>query len=329
MSKRESTLTKAEEEADKLWKKQYDGDDADDKPSDTSEQEGGADDEPTDTHDEPVDDTDTQEPPVKVVSEDTWKQKFDTLLGKYNAEVPRFAAEVKQWKDNAIALADRVTELETKLSSAEVKAQVDSVDVDLTELEREYPDIGSYIRKLNDAHRKEIDELRKQVKSNLDNSISEVKSDITVSKQQAFDKQMADLGVPNWRQIDQMPEFGEWLNQPAGYGRFTKLVLLQDAARALDATTVSKFFLDFMKESTSSQEGSDNQSKFKNFIAPPRNEQGGKPKREGANKLTREMYTQFMRDSAKGKFNPSKWGGKTEAQVEAMFDTAIAQGSLS
>ena len=258
-----------------------------------------------------------------------WKQKFDTLLGKYNAEVPRFAAEVKQWKDNAIALADRVSELETKLSSAEVQSKIDSVDVDLTQLESDYPDIGAYIRKLNEAHKAEINELRKQLKSNFDNSISEVKSDITVSKQQAFDKQMESLGVPNWRQIDQMPEFGEWLNQPAEYGRFTKLVLLQDAARALDAQAVSKFFLDFMKEYTSSQEGSDNQGKLKNFIAPPRNEQGGKPKREGANKLTREMYTQFMRDSAKGKFNPTKWGGKTEAQVEAMFDAAIAQGSLA
>lgn len=328
MSVREKKLEQAEEEADKLWSETYGEEEPleedDESKVDKSEEE--AVDDVEDKDDTDKDETDDDAP--QKSSDDTWEHKFKTLTGKYNAEVPRLASEAKHWKENSIVLSQRISELEEKLNSMTIESASRSNDSELERLVEDYPDIGQYLKKRDEAHRAEIDAITRKFQEQLDGSLADVKRDVSTSKQDAFDKDMASLGVPDWREIDNMEEFSEWLQEPAGYGRYPKAVLLEDAARALDAKACAKFFLDF-KEQIASRGSADTQARLKSHIAPPKNDQGGKPRSGGSAKtLTQEMYTQFMRDSAKGKFNPADWNGKTEQQVEAMFDVAIASGNL-
>lgn len=266
-------------------------------------------------------------PPVDV----DWKHKYDTLEGKYRAEVPRLSSDVKQWRENAVALSQRVTELEGKISEAATKTKVVETDQELDALEKDYPDIGKAIKKLKEAHRLEMEELTKKFQTGLTEEMQTVKSDLSDTKQDKFDSEMAKFGVADWKTVDTQPEFHAWLNEPAPYGRYTKMELLQDAARALDAGKVSKFFLDFKAQKPAApvveEPVVDTQGRLEPFVAPPQNVVGGKPK-VVTKALTRDMYVEFMRNSAKGNFNPAKWGGKTELQVEAMFDAAIAAKEL-
>jgi hypothetical protein len=39
-------------------------------------------------------------------------------------------------------------------------------------------------------------------------------------------------------------------------------------------------------------------------------------------------YQRFYAESARGKYDPKKWGGRTEEQTEAMFDALIARKAL-
>lgn len=330
-------LEREEAAADKVWKEVYGDPETDGAPAKTDDGTPGdtgitpdpAEGKPPDEKKpDPVVPDAQPKPPTDV----DWKHKYDTLEGKYRAEVPRLSSDVKQWRENAVALSQRVTELEGKLSETVAKTTVAETDQELDALEKDYPDIGKAIKKLKEAHKLEMEELTKKFQTGLTEELQPVKSDLSENKQGRFDAEMARLGVADWKTVDTQPEFHAWLNEPAPYGRYTKMELLQDAARALDAGKVSKFFLDFKAQKPAAPVGEepvvDQQGRLEKFVAPPKNEIGGKPK-VGTKTLTRDMYVDFMRNSAKGNFNPAKWGGKTEAQVEAMFDAAIAAKELA
>jgi len=320
-------LEKAEAEADKIWKDTYGEPETEEPENKEPVETPPADTKPVD-EEPPEPETRVPEPePEKAVD---WKHKYDTLEGKYHAEVPRLSQEMKQWRDNAVSLSKRVTELEALADSVNTSKVVGETDKELDALENDYPDIGKALKKLKESHKLELEEVKRSLQTGLSSEMENVKSDLSMSKQDKFDADMAKFGVPDWRELDKNPDFLNWLNEPAPYGRFSKLDLLQDAARVLDAQTVSRFFLEFKQKTapvTEEPEVIDPQGRLNKFVAPPKNDMATKPK-VGTKTLTREMYVEFMKDSAKGKFSPAKWGGKTEPQVEAMFDVAIASGDM-
>jgi hypothetical protein len=271
-----------------------------------------------------------EEPPEEtrpVVSEETWEQKYRTLHGKYQAELPIALAEVKKWKADAMALDERVRELEGKLSKISIDSSSSELDKDIEKYSLDYPDLGKIIKKITDQANARIQELEKKLSNRVQTEVEPVKEDLIKTKADTFDRDMIRLGVPNWKAIDNDPKFATWLKQAPIYGRFTREEMLTDAARAFDAVSASEIFLDFIKSNTPPEEP-DTQAKLKNLTAPPRNESTSRARPSGGAVLTRAMYVDFMKQSSMGRFNPNDWGGKTEAQVEAMFDAVIAKGEL-
>jgi hypothetical protein len=275
-----------------------------------------------------------QELPLKTEKENedsqTWKQKYSTIEGKYKAEVPRLNQDVKQWKDHAVSLNGRIADLEKTLDELKHNTVSTEVDKGLEGLIKEYPDIGTVIKKINDDHRAEIQALEKKFTKGMETEINSVKSDINLSKRERFDMLMRAQGVPDWQEIDTDPQFIEFLKEvPGPYTKKTKLDFLQEAARDLDADTVSKFFLDFKQLQNGNVAPPENrQEKMEKYIAPPKGNASKVPTGGQKQILTREAYNKFWKDSSKGRFNPSEWGGKTEQQVEDMLDQAVIKGEL-
>lgn len=317
-------LEKEEEDAEKLRLKVYEEDTLPPESEETPDPE----DVPGDVEPKPKEEE--PEPPVAAVSEETWESKYKTLFGKYNAEVPRMAEDIKKWKGDAIALSKRVEELEASIETKTKESKSGTLDAALDRIAEEYPDFGKVIKELNDNHKKEIEALENKFKSTLDSRVTPIEADVVKTREENFNDDMIRAGVPNWKEIDVSPEFTAWLSQPAPYGQYTKLELLQDASRALNAPVVAKFFKDFLESKTPPK--ADPQPKVKkpieDYIAPPENEVGTAPVGGGKLNLTRQMYVEFMKNSAIGRFNATKYGGRTEEQVEALFDAAIARGEL-
>lgn len=317
-------LEKEEEDAEKLRLKVYEEDTLPPEGEETPDPE----DVPGDV--EPKPEEEEPEPPVAAVSEETWESKYKTLFGKYNAEVPRMAEDIKKWKGDAIALSKRVEELEASIETKTKESKSGTLDAALDRIAEEYPDFGKVIKELNDNHKKEIEALENKFKSTLDSRVTPIEADVVKTREENFNDDMIRAGVPNWKEIDVSPEFTAWLSQPAPYGQYTKLELLQDASRALNAPVVAKFFKDFLASKTPPK--ADPQPKVKkpieDYIAPPENEVGTVPVGGGKLNLTKQMYVEFMKNSAIGRFNATKYGGRTEEQVEALFDAAIARGEL-
>jgi BMFP domain-containing protein YqiC len=323
MGLQEDKIERMDAEADKLWQTHYGNDE--------EEQKIVAEEVPADTPEaapvekEPVEDAPTPAP------DDTadYKQKYKTLEGKYRVEVPRLQEEVKKWRDQVYTLSTKVQELETKAKEAPQVAESNIVDTDIAQLEADYPDIGKVVKKLRDGYEAKISSLEKKISEGVSAELSTVKEDVYQTRRGQFEADMIKAGVPDWKELDVDEGFNQWLAELVPYTSIPKLELLKDAATRMDAPAVAKFFLDY--KSTLGQEAprpNVGQGKLEKFVAPSTARVGVAPQRGKQPWLTQAEYTTFMQDSAKGKFNPAKWGGKTEEQVEAMFDRAIAEGTL-
>lgn len=329
MDVQESKLDKMDAEADKLWQTHYGEEEV--KQDEKKVEEAVA----ADTPKEEAPVVEEKEAPVveekAVPAEDTadYKQKYKTLEGKYRAEVPRLNEDVKKWKDTALNLNTRISELEAKLSELQQTSVANETDTDINQLTTDYPDIGKVVKKLKDGYEAKIDALEKKIQAGVSTEISTVKEDVAESRRRQFDVDMAAAGVPDWKVLDVDEGFNAWLTENVPYTRITKLDALKDAASKLDVESVSRFFLDYKATiGKEAQQPNDGQGKLEKFVAPSTAKVGTGPHSTKQPWLTQAEYTKFMQESAKGKFHPSKWGGKTEEQVESMFDAAIAEGSL-
>ena len=334
MSSIEKKLERAEEKAEEIWKEMYQPEKTETEPPKAEEppkpevvEETPAEPEAPVTEEPPAPEPVAPEPekPKPPEKSDTtdWKQKYQTLDGKYKAEVPRLSAEVGQWKEYAQTLSKRVSELEETVK----KPPKEEADPDMEAVAESNPEFVKIIKKMKEEHRDEIAALRKEFETGISADIKSVKDDIQLSKQDRFDIDMQREVGSNWREIDNDPQFHEWLNAPVPYARATKMQLLQAAARDLDSRTVAQFFLDFKASLAPEPDGNVEPpaQNLEKFTAPPRSGAAPIPKRT-AQGVTKADYMKFM--DPRYRFNPKDWGGKTETQMEAIFDAAIQKGTL-
>jgi hypothetical protein len=298
------------------------------------------------------------------VGEETWKKKYETLKGKYDKELPKekaavraAKAEVLQWQEYATLLEGKVKTLEAaaKIEPKVVKEEVPKVTLDLKDPELEtllqdYPGAGKLLTAMNaerEADKKKIVELETAVNAKL----KTFESTAAVSQQDRFNLDMSTLVGTDWRKTDADPAFFEFLDEEVPYTGKTRLQLLKAASAAFDATTVARFFNDFratvkpaaVDAGAAGDAGADGSAgadggagggdaaagKLAKFVAPPRSAGGKPPERKGAEPVwTRAQYTKFIDDSIHGKFKPKDWGGKTEAEMDIIFDKAIAAHAL-
>jgi hypothetical protein len=260
------------------------------------------------------------------------EQKYKTLKGMFDAEVPRTQAENKKLKEQIGEFQNKIAELEKSITNAKTDQQCAEIDAELEELELDYPKLANALRKMKATTAEQINSLKDGIKVKPDESvkadIESVKTDVNEVKLVRFDLEMNKLKVPDWKEIDNDPKFSEWLQEKVPYTNSTKAQLLKEAASKLDAPTVSQFFLDY-KATLEASPQKDGQDKLKPFVAPPKGGQSA-PLTGAQSDLTLANYQKFMKETtgADYTFDPKKWGGKTEAQVEQMFNDAISKGSL-
>ena len=267
--------------------------------------------------------------PKKEDEEETFKKRFQIMEGKYKAEVPRLSSELAQWKEYASNLQSRVTVLEetTKAKPSTPLAE-DEPDYEVEAFVSDNPGAAKLINKMKAEHKAELASLRDEIKF-VDQKTVAAKSEFqqTTAIGQ-FDKAMTDAGVSDWRTIDVDPGFMEWLNRSP-----YNVKVLQAAASQFDAPTVASYFLDYKKSLAPSDNGGDpvidvvNQDKLGKFTAPPRGGGATIPSKTPAQPvLTKESYVKFSNEAmTPGGYNPARWGGKTVAQMDAIFDAAIAR----
>lgn len=245
---------------------------------------------------EPTNEKKPEKPESKEPSEETWQQKYRTLQGMYDAEVPRLHAQVKE-------LTQRLDELQRAPKEADkpkkkeleklvTDADVETFGQDLIEVQRKVA------REVAQEFEAKLEDLRSQ-NAELRDQLMQTGSQITES---TFEQKLHRL-VPDFDQINADQRWIDWLNEVDPLLRGPRKNLAQQAFTQGDAEGVAHYV-----------------SMFKQTLTPPDAEQ--------PQKKTKELERQIQPNRSSTNATPVSQKGKTytTAQINAMFRKSAELG---
>jgi len=182
---------------------------------------------------------------------DNWEHKYKTLQGMFNSE-----------KQNVLNLTTQVESMRNTLAGLSAAREAQVVDEPvaaaaksaLTEDEiKDYgPDLIDVMKRAAvEAVQGELSELRRE-NADLKAVVGSVGHTQEVT---AKDKLYAGLvaAVPNWRQVNNHPDFLAWLNEKDVYAGVARGQMLTRAFGANDTDRVIQFFKGFLSENAALQ----------------------------------------------------------------------------
>jgi hypothetical protein len=197
--------------------------------------------EPAEPKQEPVQET-TPEPqqvepkPVEpVVAEDTWQQKYRTLKGMYDAEVPRLHAQVKELTHRLDAMQKAAEAPKPEPKPAAPQKLVTDEDVqafgeDLIEVQRKVA------REVAMEFRKDIEDLRAE-NEKLRQQMTDTGTRVSES---TFEQRLHRL-VPDFEQVNTDDRWVNWLNEIDPLLRGPRKSIAQEAFNRGDAEGVAHY----------------------------------------------------------------------------------------
>jgi hypothetical protein len=195
---------------------------------------------------EPKENTVSQEQTKQVdsVSDDLWSQKYHTLKGMYDAEVPRLHSQVRELNTQVQTLIGEVER--AKVQQPEPAKLVESL---ITEQDREAfgPDLidlieraaQSKVANVQNMHNRESD-LVSRVKE-LENQLGNVSERQVVSDKDRFLNGLAQQ-VPDWETLNYDQGFLNWLQEVDPVYGMPRQVALNNAYENLETNRVATIF---------------------------------------------------------------------------------------
>lgn len=187
-----------------------------------------------------------QKPVVEKSEDETILQKYRTLQGMYNAEVPRLHAQNKE-------LHQRMQQMEQLIASMSSQPAA-TASAPVTEkyvTEQDVDEYGESIDIMRKVSREElvpvaqrlgkIEQMLQQMQSSVVPQVQAVVKQQAMSAEQQFWNELAGL-VPDWRSINDRQDFQSWLLEVDPLTNISRQTYLDDAQRALDAGRVANFF---------------------------------------------------------------------------------------
>jgi len=236
--------------------------------------------------------------------QDDWQQKYRSLQGMYNADVPRLNAENRD-------LSSRVSQLEGLLSTMQEPAQQTPAVAEKLITDDDVKEYGDSIAVMRKAAREEvaqeIAQLRQQVGQlqGVLPQVQQVQAQQKKSGEQTFWSAIASE-VPNWSDINNDPDFQSWLLAIDPLTGISRQTYLEDAQKNLDASRVVNFFRTWEgengKTNTAQVDRTAQQSQLQKQVAPGRSRNNG-VKASGQNRTyTPNDIQEFYADVRKGKY---------------------------
>ena len=236
--------------------------------------------------------------------QDDWQQKYRSLQGMYNADVPRLNAENRD-------LSSRVSQLEGLLSTVQEPTQQTPVHADKLITDDDVKEYGDSIAVMRKAAREEVSQEIAQLRQQLGQlqgvlpQVQQVQAQQKKSGEQTFWGAIASE-VPNWSDINNDPDFQSWLLAIDPLTGISRQTYLEDAQKNLDSGRVVNFFRTWEGANGTTNNAqvdrSAQQSQLQKQVAPGRSRNNG-VKTSGQNQTyTQEDIKEFYSDVRKGKF---------------------------
>lgn len=291
-----SQVDEAAELAEQLFAKMYPQTEEEEVEEESEIQASDEDDEDASDEDDTEEDED-DEPEIDPKELKKWRDRYLTLKGKYDAEVPRLASQVK--------------ELMEKVSTPATKTEEPVEEDDIETFESVYgEDFVNNLRRVIDA----------EVQSKLSQVTQKVDTVEDIQRQAATDSFMSylDEKADGWRDLWEGKDkgFQKFLQQTDPMGLNTYETYLNQFNDNWDADGMSKIFNIYLE----SKKTKPDTSKEKDaMIAPSRNKTAQPTTDSGKQIWTAESIKQFEVDDRRGKY--------TDAESQALWADLLAAPS--
>jgi hypothetical protein len=261
----------------------------------------------------PVEPTPT--PTEPVVAEETWQQKYKTLKGMYDAEVPRLHADLRELKGQVDSLrkASETKPVEPVKPKAAEKlvtdADVEAFGQDLIEVQRKVArEVASEFRGELDAMRAENEKLREQLTS-TGTQVSEA----------SFEQRLYRM-VPDFEAVNANPKWIAWLNEVDPLLRAPRSSVAQQAFNRGDAEGVAHYVAMFKQTVAPAEQKADKTDELERQLQPNRGATSAPPTSQKGKVYTNADIEKMFRKAAdlgtKGQLDAAK---KLEAEIDAAF----------
>lgn len=261
----------------------------------------------------PVEPTPTPTEPVAV--DEKWEQKYKTLKGMYDAEVPRLHADLRDLKaqvDN-LRKASETKPVEPAKPAAPAKlvtdADVEAFGSDLIEVQRKVArEVAAEFRGELDAMRAENEKLREQLTS-TGTQVSEA----------SFEQRLYRM-VPDFEAVNADPKWIAWLNEVDPLLRAPRSSVAQQAFNRGDAEGVAHYVSLFKQNSKPVEPTADKTEELERQIQPNRGATSATPTSQKgkvyADADIQKMFRKATDLNIRGQSDAAK---KLEAEIDAAY----------
>lgn len=247
------------------------------------------------------------------VSDETIVQKYKTLQGMYNAEVPRLHQQNRE-------MTQRVQQMEQLLASlsAQKETATDPQPAVTQSLVTEH-DVAEYGESIDVMRRVTTEEVNPLVQrlAQLEQTLNQMQTNVVpqvqavaqrqqLNSEQQFWTALTEI-VPNFREINSEDAFQAWLLNADPLTGITRQTYLEDAQRALDARRVSNFFHTWLETTGQAVDaqptGRASNSELEKQVTPGRSRGSGTPAATNkAKTYSPQDIQKFFNDVSSGRY---------------------------
>jgi len=243
--------------------------------------------------------------------EETIVQKYKTLQGMYNAEVPRLHQQNREMSNRVQQMEQLLASLSAQQTSAQSQQIVEKIVTD-----KDVEEYGESLDVMRKVSREELipmeqrfaqmEQMFRQMQTNVVPQVQAVAQRQQVSAEQGFWAELTSV-VPNFRQINDNEAFQSWLLSADPLTGITRQTYLDDAQRSLDARRVANFFRAWLESTgqaaVAQSTGRTQNSELEKQVTPGRSRNTGTPATTNQGKMYSPQDIQkFFNDVRTGKY---------------------------
>jgi hypothetical protein len=246
-------------------------------------------------------------------SEENLTQKYRTLQGMYNAEVPRLHSQNKELSGRLQQMEQLLATISAQQSSARNMAQT---QVDPLVTEKDVEEYGESLDVMRKVSREElipvaqklvqIERMLQQLQTNVVPQVHNLAQRQAMTVEQQFWSELASA-VPNWKDINEDPEFQSWLLEFDPMSGISRQTILEDAQRSLDVRRVGSFFKSWLEITGQANVAQNTRrnvsaSELERQVAPGKGRSTGNPTGTNAKTYSPDDIKTFFNDVRQGKY---------------------------
>tara|TARA_R100000808_G_C2155041_1_gene166723 strand:+ start:1127 stop:2083 length:957 start_codon:yes stop_codon:yes gene_type:complete len=259
-----------------------------------------------------------------------WAQKYRTLQGMYNAEVPQLHKQVQD-QNAKLAQFEQLLATINQQKPQPPKAEPLITDKDV----EEYGDSIDVMRKVSKEElngvQGELNSMRAQLAQLTQTTVPQVQqlsNRIGSTQEQMFWSNLSSI-APDWQTINESQGFQDWLLEVDPLSGVTRQVYLEDAQKKFDVERVAQFFLTWSSlngTGSAQQKKQASNSELRRQISPKKGRSSGTNAPGSKSTYTQADIGKFYADIRKGKY---KGRDEERAKIERDIFAAQAEGRIT